>query len=89
LVEYEWDNENLNHIARHGISRLEVESALADDTLDLGLQDWHDEERFSEMGMTAGGRFIVVVTTLRPPRVRVVTAFDAPEELIGEYYERR
>jgi uncharacterized DUF497 family protein len=86
-LEYEWDAENLAHIARHDVSTEEVEFALDGETLDLGLQDWHDEERFSEMGVTARGRFIVVVTTWRGKRIRVVTAYDAPREYIKAYYE--
>jgi len=85
-LEFDWDAENLAHIARHDISAAEVEFALAGETLDRGRQDWHDEERFEEVGVTALGRFIVVVTTWRSLRIRVVTAYDAPRELIKAYY---
>lgn len=77
VIDFEWDEENREHIARHGLRVEDVEFALQHRTLDLGLQDWQEEERFSEVGMTASGRVIEVVTTWRGNKVRVVTAYDA------------
>jgi uncharacterized DUF497 family protein len=77
VIEFEWDEENREHIARHGLRVEDVEFALQHRTLDLGLQDWQEEERFSEVGMTANGRVIEVVTTWRGNKVRIVTAYDA------------
>jgi uncharacterized DUF497 family protein len=92
LLNFEWDQENREHIALHGLGVEDVEFALQHRTLDLGLQDWHEEERFAEVGITAAGRVIEVVTTWRGSKVRVVTAYDATKrkrflfsrEVIGE-----
>ena len=84
MLEFDWDEENLQHIARHDVTAAEAESVLNGQTLDLDIQDWHDEERFSEAGETANGRILVVITTWRGSRVRVVTAFDAPRSVSEE-----
>ncbi len=88
-IEFEWDQANLGHIAKHGVTRDEVEFALNGSTLDVEFQDWHEEERFAEVGATAQGRYLIVVTTWRGMRLRVVTAFDAPKELVEEYLRTR
>jgi uncharacterized protein len=90
LIEFEWDRDNLQHIAEHNISPDEVEFVLNGFTLDLGYQDaYDDEERFGEVGVTASGRFLIVITTWRDWRLRVVTAFDATKDLVQEYLNVR
>ena len=48
-----------------------------------------DEERFAEAGATAKGRILVVVTTWRGLKIRVVTAYDAPKEIEAAYLTSR
>jgi uncharacterized DUF497 family protein len=85
LIEFDWDRANIQHIAKHDITVEEAEFVLNGVTLDVDFQDWFDEERFAEVGVTAQGRYLLVVTTWRGPRLRVVTAYDAPMELVEEY----
>jgi uncharacterized DUF497 family protein len=47
------------------------------DPLDLEVQVRGSEERFVQVGASATGRILVVVSTVREDRIRVVTAFDA------------
>jgi uncharacterized DUF497 family protein len=47
------------------------------------------EERFSTVGPTNSGRWLLVVTTMRGPKVRVVTAFNATRRLIEFYLEEK
>ena len=47
------------------------------------------EERISSIGRTDQGRFLVVVTTLRETRLRVITAFSAPKNLIDLYFTHK
>jgi uncharacterized DUF497 family protein len=59
MLEFEWDVENLTHIAEHGVDPDELEFALNHDPFEIEYQDWHDtEERYAEIGMTAKGRFL-------------------------------
>jgi uncharacterized DUF497 family protein len=89
LLEFDWDEENIDHIGEHHVSVAEVEHALNNPTLDYGYQDWHHEERYAEVGMTAHGRILMIITTWRGLKTRVVTAFDADEEEKEEYLKSR
>jgi uncharacterized DUF497 family protein len=88
-LRFIWDYDNITHIALHNVTPQEVEDAMNGDTLDLEFQDWNDEERFSEVGATTTGRFLVVWMTWRDDGIRVVTAYDAPRKVIKEYLEDR
>lgn len=89
MIDFDWDDDNLTHIAEHHVSRAEAEFALNGFTLELGQQDWHEEERFEEAGITQHGRILLVITTWRGMRLRVVTAYDAPRHVVKEYLESR
>jgi uncharacterized DUF497 family protein len=89
LLSFDWDAENLAHIARHGVTAAEAEYVLNHPTVDLGFQDWHNERRFTEVGPTAEGRLLVVISTERGLKTRVVTAFDAPKHVVKEYFLNR
>ena len=47
------------------------------------------EERYLNLGATVQGRVLLVVTTWREDRVRVVTAFEPIKRLIQFYYQER
>jgi len=47
------------------------------------------KERFLNLGATQQGRILLVVTTWREDRVRVVTAFEPIKRLIQFYYQQR
>ncbi len=82
LLEFDWDEDNLRHIAQHDVTAAEVEHMLQGPTLDLGFQD-------SEAGATESDRILIVITTWRGSRIRVVTAFDAPRSVSDEYRKLR
>jgi uncharacterized DUF497 family protein len=89
LIAFDWDDANIGHIARHGIAVEEVESALNGLTVLYDYDDGHEEQRVAELGMSAAGRFLIIWTTLRGSRVRVITAFDAPRRAVQVYLESR
>ena len=89
-MRFIWDYNNITHIGEHGITPGEVEFALLHRTVEVDYQDWHDsEERFGELGITATGRILYIVTAERDGGLRVVTAYDAPKHLILEYLGSR
>jgi hypothetical protein len=57
--------------------------------VDLGMEIVEGEERYLNLGATVQGRVLLVVTTWREDRVRVVTAFEAIKRLIQFYYQER
>jgi len=86
---FEWDDANLGHIARHQVSPEQAEQVIENDPLDLEAEAVNGEERTTSIGCTLRNRFLVVVTTLRGTRVRVVTAFPAPKALIDLYFTQK
>ncbi len=88
-MRFIWDYDNIAHIAEHGLSPEEVEHALNGFTMPVEYQDWHGEDRYSEVGMTAEARILLILTTWRDDDIRVVTAFDPPRKLIEEYLKTR
>jgi uncharacterized DUF497 family protein len=59
----------------------EAEQAIRNDPLDLGAQTVDGEDRFLSLGLTNLGRLLVVATTMREVKVRVVTAYGAGRKL--------
>jgi uncharacterized DUF497 family protein len=74
---FDWDEENIRHIAEHGITPDEAEQVLRNDPADGGVQSSEGEERFVEVGVTDALRVLVVITTYRGALIRVVTAYPA------------
>jgi uncharacterized DUF497 family protein len=73
--QFDWDNENIGHFARHQILPAEVEEVIRNRPLDLEVQLRNGEERLPHIGETDAGRILIVVTTMRGKKIRVVTAW--------------
>ena len=68
----------------------EAEGAVLDrNAVLLELQFEAGEERTKALGMTATGRILAVVFTLRGDSIRPITAYTAPRRLQELYIERR
>jgi len=76
-------------MARHRVSPDEAEQVIDNDPLDIEAETVDGEQRFTSIGPTDQGRFLLVITTLRHPRIRVVTAFPAPKGLIHLYLTQK
>ncbi len=84
---FDWDDANIAHIARHGITPAEAEEVLAGASIVQESGERGGEERQVELGETARGRLLLVGWTWRRGKVRVVTAFPATRKL-RELYRR-
>jgi len=62
---------------------------MENDPLELKPQLVDGEERFPNIGVTDGGRRLIVVLTSRGTKARVVTAFDSERDLIACYIRER
>jgi uncharacterized DUF497 family protein len=82
---FDWDDANRKHVADHGVEPSEAEEVIINDPLDLELQLINGEERVLQIGNTNDLRILVVVTTWRGKKIRVVTAFPAPPQLCRFY----
>lgn len=67
----------------------EAEQVILNDPVDVGMEIVEGEERYLNLGATVQGRVLLVVTTWREDRVRVVTAFEPIKRLIQFYYQER
>jgi uncharacterized protein len=86
---FDWDEDNVGHIARHGVTPEEAEEALTLAPLDVTRQYYEDEHRFLQIGVTSTTRVLVVVTTWRGDQIRVITARTASPALREFYWLER
>jgi len=77
-IEFDWDQKDTRHLAKHQVTRAEFEQVMNGDPMDLEYQVADDEERYRSLGVTNEGRIVTAVWTIRNGKVRAVTAFDAP-----------
>jgi uncharacterized protein len=83
---FEWDDDNIDHIARHKVSPDEVEDVAFDD--EPLIRKGRKETRYM-LGCTAAGRYLFVVYVLRGKgTARVVTAMDMDEKTRRLYKKR-
>jgi uncharacterized DUF497 family protein len=86
MFSFEWDDANRRHIALHRVTVEEAEEAFNSDTMEIAFDVIDSEQRLEEVGATAKGRILRIVTTIRGDKVRVVTAFDAPKQMKIAYF---
>jgi uncharacterized DUF497 family protein len=80
-ILFDWDVENIRHLARHDILPAEAEQVLKNRPRDLESELRNGEERFPQVGETDAGGILIVVSTMLGRKVRVVTAWPAKERL--------
>ena len=88
-IEFDWDEANIGHVARHSVLPKEAEQVILNDPVGVGMEIVEGEERYLNLGETVQARVLLVVTTWRENRVRVVTAFEPIKRLIQFYYQER
>ena len=87
---FDWDESNISHIARHGVTPEEAEQALSNNPSEAILQVHDNEERYYQIGMTDAHRCLVLVTTWRNDgQIRIVTAYPASPALRRMYLKRK
>src|SRR6266478_3916050 len=88
-IEFDWDEANIGHVARHSVLPEEAEQVILNDPVDLGMEIVEGEERYLNLGATVQRRVLLVVTTWREDRIRVVTAFEPIKRLMHFCYQER
>lgn len=75
---FDWDDSNVDHLARHGVTPDEAEEALLDPKrIGASAYNTMTERRSAVIGATEDGRVLFVVFTRREGDVRVIAARDA------------
>lgn len=88
-AEFEWDDGNVDHIARHGIEPWEAEEAFEDPARRMLRVRTRPEIRYALWGRTTAGRLVVMVFVRRGRQIRVVTARDATDREERQYDRRK
>lgn len=78
-MDFDWDEANTEHIARHGVDPDEAEEALSDPArvATKSYMGANGEKRVAVIGQSESGRYLTVIFTVRHGTIRVVTARDA------------
>jgi len=88
-VDFDWDDANIEHIAEHRLTPDEVEEAFFDAArVPSPAYTVGKERRRGVVCATSAGRLLIVITTRRGERIRVVTARDATESEQRQYRRR-
>lgn len=89
MLKFDWDDGNRNHFRKHGVSPEEAEQVILNGPVDVEWQQQDDEERFVQIGQTNSGRVLMVASTVRAEKTRIITAFEPPKGLLKAYLSKR
>jgi len=86
IREFEWDDNNIDHIGKHGVFPDEVEDVAFDD--DPWIRKGKNATRYM-LGYTVAGRYLFVVYVLKGKGVaRVITSMDMDDKMKRLYKKR-
>ena len=88
-MEFDWDADNVQHIARHGIDPEEAEEAVLIEPLEADVQPHESEERVLCFGRTKSARLLTILYTERRGKIRVVTAYEMTKPQQQMYFEEK
>jgi uncharacterized DUF497 family protein len=80
-LQFDWDDDNIGHLALRGIKQEDAEQVIQNRPCDLESSLRNGEERFAQVGENDAGWILIVISTTRDGKVRVVTAWPAKERL--------
>lgn len=78
--EFDWDEHNQRHLAKHGISRFDAEDVLSGNHILLEYQMEGGEHRWIAVGATRTGRILSIVFAFRSEAIRPITGWAADKE---------
>lgn len=87
-LNFDWDDANRDHLARHNVTPQEAEEVVLGNPLDIELQTAEGgggEERILHVGETRKGRILELVSTWRGGKARILSAWDAPRQSKLDY----
>ena len=88
-VQFDWDAANIKHLARHRITREDVEEVFANEPAIVDYEFLEQEDRWSAVGATNSLRVLVIVFTVRRERIRPITEWVADRRTRQEYFRKR
>lgn len=88
-LSFEWDENNVSHLARHRIKPSEVEEFFRNDPAIRGHEVEGVEQRWTAVGATKSSRILVLVFTVRNEKIRAITGWDADRRTRKEYFAEK
>jgi uncharacterized protein len=88
-IWFDSNETNIARIARHGVTPNEAEEALANNPIDLQYEIRKGELRVVQIRETLGGKLLMVVSTKRGDKTRIVTATHAKRRYRARYREMK
>jgi uncharacterized DUF497 family protein len=85
FCDFEWDAQNQEHLAKHGISRLDAEDVLSGNRVLLEYQVEGGEQRWIAVGATRTGRILNIVFAIRGTALRPITGWVADKQTANLY----
>lgn len=82
---FDWDDENIEHIALHGVDIVEAEAVLDNRPLVLRTQD----DKYLAYGQSDEGRYLLVVFVRKPALIRVISARELTDGEKKRFKRRR
>ena len=89
IGEFDWNESNLRHLARHRISRDEFEQAMTRDPVFMDIRNESGKERWYALGATENLCILFLVFTFRGERIRPITGWSAGKKLREAYLHRK
>ena len=77
VPEFDCDEGNVRHLARHAVRPIEAEEAILDPAAIMLEIEIDDEERVKAIGCTGAGRILVAIFTFCGEAIRPITAYAA------------
>ena len=78
--QFDWDEQNQQHLTRHQISRSEAEDVLSGNHVLMGFDVVDGEERWIAVGATRAARILIIVFAIREEAIRPITGWQADKE---------
>lgn len=91
VLEFDWDDWNSNkNEEKHGVSRLEAESAFFDPQIKIFEDIKHSatEKRYIAYAQSLENRILMIGFTMRSNKVRIITARAASKKE-RSFYEKK
>jgi uncharacterized DUF497 family protein len=87
--DFDWDADNLTHLAEHDVSPDEFEQVVENNPIDLDYQVVDGEDRMLQVGITNAAKILTILSTVRASRIRPITAFPSTKRQIQAYFKYR
>ncbi len=90
IVDFDWDDANVEHIARHNVTPAEAEDVFfdIDNVLDEDIEHSIAENRFIIIGKTRKKRLLYQIFTKRGNKIRVISSRNINKKEV-ELYEKK